>query len=174
MYKNLKCFILRYKTSLGNNTKYLFSGLLYYIRVYTALRCLIIIIRTLIMIILYLYLNTDIHLCQPLDDVNNSEHRRINKHWTQRESAENWDDSIFKEKFISKCKYEFKEFYATYKKSISSSSVLHSTEEFDKLNAKFANAYYEGASMDKALNELPNEVRSLYKEFLVKKKYKEI
>lgn len=70
-----------------------------------------------------------------------------------------------KDKFITKCKKEFKEFYTTYRESIKLSDW-----ELEKLNIKIAIIYYkdEGDTIDKAMEILPNHVQPFYKDFIRK------
>jgi hypothetical protein len=85
--------------------------------------------------------------------------------YSRRELSEIWDDTSFKNKFISNCKKEFNEFCSIYK-----GSIKLRANELGKLNDKLADAYYKGVSDDEALNILPNEIKPLYKEFLEKRK----
>jgi hypothetical protein len=71
-------------------------------------------------------------------------------------------------KYITKCKEEFKEFYTLYRKSINLSDY-----ELEKLSIKVVATYVNDGSIDDAMDILPNNIRLLYKEFLIKQLKKE-
>gem|GEM_PF-3807594 len=125
-----------------NNINYLSVTMSKYIKAYIGLRCLIVIVRTIIIFILYIYFNADIHLCQPLDKVDlgsefttenhvreikpksvstvNELRIRVFNNLTKGvlSNEVSVSDFQYKDQYITNAKEEFKEFYTTYRKSI--------------------------------------------------------
>ena len=175
--------------NIKNFNKYLYEIFIKYIKVYITFRYLSLVLVHIIVVVLYIYINTEILLAQPLDNadlyskstpeeffiekgsksnptVNNSEHRPryafdklIPKGSSEISGNSNFID---KDNYITKCKEEFKEFYTINRKSIKLSNW-----ELEKLNIQIAKEFSNGR-IDEGFDMLPDDIRRLYKQFLLK------
>lgn len=106
------------------------------------------------------------HGTNKCDSISNNS--GLSSGYNSNEDNLEWNDSDFKEKFITKNKKEFKEFYNACKNFIPSSSFIHKPEELERISDKVANAYYEGASLSKVSEKLSDKsgLRKLYLEYI--------
>ena len=74
-------------------------------------------------------------------------------------------DLVLQDKWVTKCKDQFKEFYTTYRDSIKLSDY-----ELEKLSLKIAKeSKKESIDVEKAMDILPNDIKPLFRKFIIRK-----